>query len=110
MPASPGLRWAFAERSSVKHPELSELNKAKPYGGLCYGYFLGQEDSFDLTQTKMLEIAARPDTEDLAEGSRQSTLVDIGYAAQVCHVHERCYICSRDLLETVHNLSVSLGS
>ena len=111
LPASLGLRRRLAERFSVQHSELPEFRKAKLHGGLRYCYFLfRQEDAPDLGQSKVLDIAIRPDTANLAEGSRQSALVDLGYAAQVCYLDECSYICPRNLLEMIDNLSIPLGS
>jgi hypothetical protein len=47
---------------------------------------------------------------DLAKGSRQSTLVDPGDAAHISHMHEISHICSRNLLETIDNLSIPFSS
>ena len=80
-PATPRLRWGFAEGPSIQHPEPSNFMKPKPHRRLRYGSFFGQEDSFDLAPAKVLEIAVRPNAADLSEGSRQSTLVDTSDAA-----------------------------
>jgi hypothetical protein len=58
----------------------------------------------------VLQIAVRPNTVDLAEGSRQSALVDTSDVAQIGHLDERPYICVRDLLEMIDNLSIPLDS
>jgi hypothetical protein len=57
-----------------------------------------------------LEIAVRPNTADLAEGPRQGTLIDAGNAAYISHMSEISHICARDMLETIHNLSIPLDS
>jgi hypothetical protein len=46
---------------------------------------------------------------DLPEGSRQSALVDTNDAAQIGHLDDP-YICVRDLLEMIDNLSIPLDS
>ena len=97
-------------RFFILHSETSKLNKAKSHGGLRYGYFFGQEDSFDLAQPKVLQIAIRSNAAYLAEGSQQSTLVETGYVAQIGHLHERPQICARDLLKMIDNLSIPLDS
>jgi hypothetical protein len=40
----------------------------------------------------------------------QSTLIDAGYAAQLCNPHERPYVCARDLLTMFNNVSIPLIS
>ena len=95
-------------RFFILHSETSKLNKAKSHGGLRYGYFFGQEDSFDLAQPKVLHIAIRSNAAYLAEGSQQSTLVETGFVAQIGHLHERPQICARDLLKMIDNLSIPL--
>jgi hypothetical protein len=77
---------------------------------LCYGSFFRRKDAFDLIQPKVLQKLVGSNSANLAEGSRQSALVQAGYAAQICHVHERSYICARDLLETIDDPSISFGS
>jgi len=62
--------------------------KAKLHRSLRYSSSFQHKDSFDLAQPKVLEVAVGTNTADLAEGPRQSTLVDSGYAAQICHVHD----------------------
>ena len=84
--------------------------KPKPHRGLRYGSLFRQEHLFDLAQAKVLKIAIRPNALDLPEGSRQSALVDTSDAAQIGHLDERPYICVRDLLEMIDNLSIPLDS
>jgi hypothetical protein len=106
--ASSGLRRTFAERFSVQHPELSKLAKAESHGGFRYRCFFGQENLSHLAEPEIKEIAVRADASDLAKGSRESALIDAGHAAQICNPHERPYVCARDLLAMLNNVSIPL--
>ena len=52
----------------------------------------------------------RANAADLAKGSRQSTLIDADYAAQLCSPHKRRRVCPRDLLTMLNNVSIPLMS
>jgi hypothetical protein len=106
--ASSRFRRTFAECFSVEHPELSKLAKAESHGGFRYRSFLAQESLSDLAKPQIQEMAVRANAADLAKGSRQSTLIDAGHAAQICNPHERPYVCARDLLAMLNNVSIPL--
>ena len=63
-----------------------------------------------LVEPEIKEIAVRANSADLVKGSRQGTLIDAGYAAQLCNPHERPDVCPRNLLTMLNNVSIPLMS
>ncbi len=107
--APPRLGGAFAESFSVQHAEVSKLAKAEPHRRLRHCNVLQREDSPHLVQSEISEVAIRTCSKQGAEGSRQSTFVDVGDAAQIGHVRILFRIGTCDLFETSDQLSIALS-